>query len=87
MIKLISIAPAGPATLDLAFSDGSSARWSADALIARQTSLTRALEDPAYFARAFIEAGALAWPNGLELSATTLHRKLDEGGALRRKAA
>ena len=36
---------------------------------------------------AFIEAGALAWPNGLELSADGLHRRLAEAGTLVRKAA
>ena len=87
MIKLVSIRPAGETALDLSFSDGSGGRWSAAALIARDTALTRPLADPAYFARAFIEAGALAWPNGLELSAHGLHRRLDEAGALNRKAA
>jgi hypothetical protein len=87
MIKLVSIRPAGDTALDLVFSDGSSGRWSSNALIARDTVLTRPLADPVYFARAFIEAGALAWPNGLELSAEALHRRLDEAGALRREAA
>lgn len=87
MIKLVSIRPAGNAALDLVFSDGSSGRWSAKELIARDADLTRPLADQAYFARAFIEAGALAWPNGLELSAHGLHRRLDEAGKLRREAA
>lgn len=87
MIKLIRIQPEGDATLSLAFSDGSSARWSAAELIARETVMTRPLADPAYFARAFIEAGALAWPNGFELSAHSLHRRLGESGALIRSAA
>lgn len=87
MIKLVSIRPAGDAALGLVFSDGSSARWSAKELIARNTVLTRPLAESDYFARAFIEAGALAWPNGLELSAHSLHRRLDEAGVLRREAA
>jgi hypothetical protein len=87
MIKLVSIRPVGDATLDLVFSDGASGRWSAKALIGRDTELSRPLADPIYFARAFIEAGALAWPNGLELSAHGLHRRLDEAGKLRREAA
>lgn len=87
MIKLIRIHPASEAALLLHFSDGSSARWSAAELIARDTVMTRPLADPAYFARAFIEAGALAWPNGFELSAEALHRRLDESGALVRAAA
>jgi hypothetical protein len=87
MTKLVSIRPAGEAALELVFSNGSSGRWSAKDLIARDTILRRALSDPDYFARAFIEAGALAWPNGLELSAHGLHRRLQEAGALKRKAA
>jgi hypothetical protein len=87
MIELIGLEVAGDRALDLTFSDGSTGRWSADAIIARDTVLTRPLEDPAYFARAFIEAGALAWPNGLEFSAGSLHAKLAEAGRLVRKAA
>ena len=82
MIKLTHIAASGPAALELTFSDGSHARWSAADLIERATPLTRALADPAYFARAFIEAGALAWPNGLELAPWTLHEELREAGLL-----
>ena len=87
MIKLVHLRAAGPDTLELGFSDGSHAIWSAADLIARDTVMTRPLTDPTYFARAFIEAGALAWPNGLELSATSLNRRLDERGTLIRPAA
>lgn len=87
MIKLVHIRPAGLAELDLTFSDGATGRWSAAELIARKTELTVPLADSAYFARAFIEAGALAWPNGLELSPAALHQRLKETGALRKAAA
>lgn len=87
MIKLFSTGVEGDGVLHLAFSDGSSGRWLATDLIARDTVMTRPLADPAYFARAFVEAGALAWPNGLEFSATSLHRRLDESGSLVRNAA
>lgn len=82
MIKLNAISTAGSDRLVLRFSDGSHGIWSAADLIARDTVLTRPLVDPAYFARAFIEAGALAWPNGLELSPQSLHMRLRETGAL-----
>jgi hypothetical protein len=87
MIKLVRIVAWRADTLRLVFSDGCSGRWSAAALIARDTVMTRPLADPAYFARAFITAGALAWPNGFELSAPGLYRRLEEEGALRRSAA
>lgn len=87
MIKLTHLAVTGPTTLALTFSDGTTAVWSAADLIARNTVMTHPLADPAYFARAFIEAGALAWPNGFELSATSLHRRLADADALIRTAA
>ncbi|RYF11641.1 MAG: DUF2442 domain-containing protein [Oxalobacteraceae bacterium] len=76
MIKLVRTAVVGNDALQLIFSDGTNALWSAADLIARNTVMTRPLADSAYFARAFIESGALAWPNGLELSADSLHRRL-----------
>ena len=76
VINLVRLAVTGDDTLDLVFSDGSAAHWSAADLIARDTVMTRPLADPAYFARAFIEGGALAWPNGFELSADALRQCL-----------
>jgi hypothetical protein len=87
MIKLVSVSLAGDGLLGLTFSDGSSGRWSVAPLLERDTVLTRPLAEDAYFERAFIEAGALAWPNGLELSAASLHRRLEEAGLLVRRAA
>lgn len=87
MIDLIRIEPAGPRALELTFSDGSHGRWTADALIAFDTVMTRPLADPAYFARAFIDAGALAWPNGLDFAAHSLHADMEEAGVLVRRAA
>ena len=87
MIKIVGLSVAGDRALDLSFSDGTSARWHADDIIARDTVMTRPLADPQNFARAFIECGALAWPNGLEFSPDALHRKLAASGALLRKAA
>ncbi|MEG8023608.1 DUF2442 domain-containing protein [Sphingomonas aurantiaca] len=87
MIKLARLTVTGTDTLELTFTDGSAARWSAAALIARDTVMTRPLGDPAYFARAFIEDGALAWPNGFELSADALHQRLAANGALTCDAA
>lgn len=87
MIELTKISVAGDRLLDLVFSDGATGRWSAETIIARDTVLTRPLADPAYFARAFVEAGALAWPNGLELSPHALHTRLKQAGELVQRAA
>lgn len=87
MIKLTKIRIVGDSELELSFSDGSHATWSADELIARDTELTRPLANPTYFRRAFLEGGALAWPNGLEFSPMALHMKLEKAGLLVRRAA
>jgi hypothetical protein len=54
MIEIIGLTVAGSRSLQLTFSDGTSALWQADDVIARDTVLTRPLTDAAYFARAFI---------------------------------
>jgi hypothetical protein len=41
------------------------------------------LKDDAYFARAFIEAGALTWPNGYDWDPIALHDEMKEAGLLR----
>lgn len=87
MIKITKLSIAGSQQIDLVFSDGASARWDASSILARDTFMTRPLADPAYFARAFVEAGALAWPNGLEFSGHALHAKLSETDHLVRLAA
>ncbi len=87
MITLTAVDPASDDRLALTFSDGSPGLWSAAELLTRQTVLTTPLADPAYFARAFIEAGALAWPNGLELSAWTLQAELRAAGLLQQSRA
>jgi uncharacterized protein DUF2442 len=83
MIKIVRITALRDRVLRLDFSDGSSGDYDFAPLIARETSLTRPLADDAYFARVFLELGALAWPNGLELAPAALHRQLKERGALK----
>lgn len=51
------------------------------------TEMTLPLSAPSFFASCFIEAGALSWPNGFDLSAGPLYRRLQEAGALHRDAA
>ena len=83
MIKLVRIEVCGPRELALHFSDGSHGEWSAEPILARDTVLTRPLESEAYFRRAFIDAGALAWPNGLDFSARSLHEELARANKLK----
>jgi Protein of unknown function (DUF2442) len=88
MIKSIKVEPAGGHTSRLTFSDGMNGLWEAAPLLAsRETPLTNPLcEDPAEFDRAFIESGALAWPNGLEFAPWTLWGALNRDRLLGREA-
>ena len=83
MIKITRATSAVGHAIDLEFSDGSTGRYDLSDVIARDTELTRPLQDADYFGRFFIELGALCWPNGLEFSGHAIHRRLAEKGDLR----
>jgi hypothetical protein len=85
MIKIVHAEIRQDRVLRLEFSDGSFGDYDVAPLIARGTSLTRPLEDDAFFGRFFLELGALAWPNGLELAPAALHGELVARKALRRE--
>lgn len=84
MIKLIAIEPKPVAKVHVTFSGGSHGTYDCEPFLAADTVMTAPLKDPAFFRCCFIEAGALAWPNGLELSAASLQRALVESGLLER---
>ena len=77
MIKLLDVKTLAPHQLELTFSDHTHGVFDAKPYLAsRQGPLLEALRDPAYFERCCVDAGALCWPNGLELSATRLQELL-----------
>ena len=86
MIKLVSASLVSGKVLRLAFSDGSTGECDFTEILARDTALARPLAQSEYFARFFLELGALCWPNGLEFSARSLHERLKRSGALRQPA-
>lgn len=74
MIKVLYAHYDGNFSITLQFSDGSAGHFNGAAYFkGRQGSLLEALKNETYFKRFFIEAGALSWPNGLELSPQRLH--------------
>lgn len=74
MIKILNARYDGNFSLALQFSDGSSGYFNGAVYFKGRTgSLLEELKNEAYFKRFFIEAGALSWPNGLELSPQRLH--------------
>ena len=73
MIKLIEARYRGEFQVTLRFSDGKQGIFDGRELLKRSGPLLDPLRDESYFKRVFIDAGALNWPNGLELSPTRLH--------------
>ena len=74
MIKLLEARYRGNYQIDLVFSDGQRGVFDVRAYLAtRQGPLLDPLQDESYLQRLFIDAGALCWPNGLELSPARLH--------------
>ena len=87
MIKLIAAEPKNGTRLLLRFSDGAWGIFDFSRYVEANTEMTAPLRDTAFFLKYFIEAGALAWPNGFDLSAGSLYRKLQSAGDLHRDAA
>lgn len=71
MIKVLTLDHAGDFELVLTFSNGARGRFDGGAYLStRQGPLLEPLRQADYFRRCFVEAGAVCWPNGLELSGT-----------------
>ena len=73
MIKLIETRYQSAFQVDLSFSGGKEGVFDGTTLLQRSGPLLEPLRDECYFKRAFIDAGALCWPNGLELSPASLY--------------
>lgn len=73
MIKLTTARYRGNFQVALGFSDGKEGIFDGRELLQRSGPLLEPLRDEAFFARLFVDAGALCWPNGLELSPARLH--------------
>ena len=87
MIDVVSVKPLGGYRLRVAFSDGSIGEHDFASTAARNGEMVQPLKDPAFFARVFVELGALTWPNGFDLDPIALHDRMAEAGELRRQAA
>jgi uncharacterized protein DUF2442 len=87
MIDVVSVKPLGGFRLRVGFSDGSIGVHDFSSTVARDGEMVRPLKDPAFFARVFVELGALAWPNGFDLDSIALYDRMSAAGELSREAA
>ena len=85
-IDVVSVKPLGGYRLRVAFSDGAEGVDDFSATTARNGEMVRPLKDPAFFARVFVELGALTWQNGFDLDPIALHDRMAQAGELSREA-
>ena len=87
MIDIIGVRPRGGHKLEVEFSDGTVGVRDFSFVAKKTGPMSEPLKDPAYFARVFIEDGALTWPNGYDWDSLALHDEMKEAGLLRRADA
>lgn len=68
MIKILAARYLTDFQIALTFSTGQEGVFDGRTLLQRSGPLLELLRSESYFRRVFIDAGALCWPNGLELS-------------------
>lgn len=68
MIKIIEARYLNDFQIALNFSTGQEGIFDGHTLLQRSGPLLEPLRAESYFSRVFVDAGALCWPNGLELS-------------------
>jgi hypothetical protein len=87
MIDVVSVKHLGGFRLRIRFSDGSSGEHDFSSTVARDGEMVQPLKDATFFARVFVELGALAWPNGFDLDPIALHDRMAKAGELTQVAA
>lgn len=74
MIKIINVKYNSLENIELSFSDSSQGVFNLQAYLeGKDGTLLQPLHNEAYAKRLFIDAGALCWPNGLELAPARLY--------------
>jgi len=84
MIDVIGVRSLGGHKLEVEFSDGTVGVRDFSSVHDKTGSVAEPLKDRSYFARVFIEDGALTWPNGYDWDPIALHDEMQEAGLLRR---
>ena len=87
MIDVIGVRALCGHKLEIEFSDGTVGVRDFASIKEKIGPMSEPLKDPAYFARVFIEDGALTWPNGYDWDPIALHDEMKEAGSLRQAHA
>ena len=87
LIDVIAVRPLGGHKLEIEFSDGTIGVRDFGFVAQKTGAMAEPLKDAAYFARVFVDDGALAWPNGYDWDPIALHDEMKAEGLLRRADA
>jgi len=87
MIDVIGVRSLGDYKLEIEFSDATIGIRDFRFIREKTGPMAEPLKDPGYFARVFIEDGALTWPNGYDWDPIALHDEMKAAGLLRRANA
>jgi hypothetical protein len=87
MIDVVSVRPLGGHRLEIEFSDATIGVRDFASVTRKSGSMAEPLKDPGYFARVFIDDGALTWPNGYDWDPIALHEAMKADGLLKRADA
>lgn len=83
LIKIREVRPIDGRKLAIRFSDGSSGVHDLSWLFEKSGPMLEPLRAPEFFARVFLENGALTWPNGFDLSPWNIQERMREAGELK----
>jgi hypothetical protein len=87
MVDVVSVKPLGGHRLRVRFSDGSEGTHDFGVLVKEPGPVLVPLRDERYFARVFLEFGALTWPNGYDMCPDWLRMEMEAAGELKHVAA
>jgi hypothetical protein len=87
MIDVVAVRPLGGHKLEIEFSDGTVGVRDFVSIAQKTGSMALPLKDPDFFARVFIDDGALTRPNGYDCESMALHDEMKAEGLLKRADA
>ena len=87
MVDVVKLRALPGMRLWLRFSDASEGEFDLSSFVAVGGEMVLPLQDPAFFARAFVEMGVPTWPNGLDLDPINLYMDMKAAGLLNQPVA
>ncbi len=87
LTKVTSVERLGGFQLRIVFKDGSEGVHDFSSMVQEPGPVLTSLRDENYFARVYLEFGALTWPNGFDIAPEWLRREMSAASDLTRGMA